>query len=60
MNLSQTAKAEMHRNLARRLEALGEDVGEVDTFTHDDRSTLRLMEAIVGRLEALAAQKPAR
>lgn len=54
MNLSPTAKAELHRGIARRLKALGADVGEIDCLTHDDRSQILLLEAIVGRLEFLS------
>jgi hypothetical protein len=57
VNLSQQAKAEMQRNLAKRLKALGGDVGDVDTITHDERSLLRVVDAIIGRLEALAKVK---
>lgn len=57
MNLSQPAKAKMHQDLARRLNALGENVGDPETFTHDERSGLRLLEAVVGRLEALAEKR---
>lgn len=55
MNLSPTAKSAMQRDLAKRLKALGGDVGDPETITHDERSLLRILEGIVSRLEA--AQK---
>lgn len=45
------AKGKIQQDLARRVKALGGDVGDVETITHDDRSTLRLIEAIVSLLE---------
>jgi hypothetical protein len=57
MNLSQQAKAELHRKLARRIKALGGDVGEVEAITHDERSQIRLLEAMIGLVETLMKVK---
>lgn len=51
------AKAEAYQTLAKRLKALGADVGDVDAITHDDRSFMVVLIAIVGRLEAQAKDK---
>lgn len=54
MNLSPTAKAELYRGLARRLKAAGGNVGEVDAITHDERSLITLLGAIVDILDKQA------
>ncbi len=51
------AKADAYQSLAKRLKALGADVGDVDAITHDDRSFMVVLNAIVGRLEAQAKDK---
>lgn len=57
MSLSPAVKASLQRGLAKRINALGGNVGDPDTITHDERSQIRLLEGIVERLEALAKTK---
>ena len=45
------AKGKIQQDLARRIAALGGDVGDVEQITHDDRSLIRILEGIVGLLE---------
>lgn len=51
------AKADAYQSLAKRLKALGADVGDVDAITHDDRSFMVVLTAIVGRLESAARER---
>lgn len=53
MTLSPAVKASLHRELAKRINALGGNVGDPDAITHDERSQIRLLEGIVERLEAM-------
>lgn len=45
------AKGKIQQDLARRIAALGGEVGDVEQITHDDRSLLIILEGIVGLLE---------
>lgn len=59
MNLSPTAKAQLYRGLAKRIAALGGDMGDIDTLGCDDRSLIRLLEGMMGRIESQSEKKPA-
>lgn len=47
------AKALIHQDLARRINAVGGNVGDPEAITHDERSELKLLEGIVRSLELL-------
>ena len=57
MSLSPAVKASLQRDLAKRINALGGNVGDPEAITHDERSQIRLLEGIVERLEAMAKTK---
>lgn len=51
--MTSRAKAQIYQDLAQRLNALGGDVGDPASITHDDRSEVKILEAIVDRLEVI-------
>ena len=51
--MTSRAKAQIYQNLARRLNAMGGDVGDPESITHDERSEIKILEAVVDRLEAV-------
>lgn len=56
MNLSPHAKAALYRELAKRTNALGGNVGDPDTITGDERSLIRLLDGILERMEAITKE----
>lgn len=51
--MTSRAKAQIYQNLAHRLNAMGGDVGDPESITHDERSEIKILEAVVDRLEAV-------
>lgn len=54
--MTPSARAEMFRGFARRLKALGAPIGDPDEINADDRSLLKILEGMLNRLEAQAAE----